>query len=86
MTIINETNFKTNMSAYLDQAVELGDAINITTSKGNAVILGEKEYNSLVETLYLYQHIGTLKDFQICEENRNNPDFWVDEKEVNWNV
>ena len=56
MTNTNATNFRKNIFEYLNQAVEYNDVINITTKNGNAVVLSESDYNSLLETVYLMSH------------------------------
>lgn len=53
MTNTNITNFRNNVFEYINQAVEWGDVINVSTKNGNAVILSEEDYNGLMETLYL---------------------------------
>jgi len=53
MTNINITNFRKKMFDYINQAVEFNDVINVSTKNGNAVIINEEDYNSLMETLYL---------------------------------
>lgn len=53
MTNTNITNFRKNVFAYLNQAVEYNDVVNVSTKNGNAVIMSEEDYNSLMETLYL---------------------------------
>ena len=59
MTNTNATNFRKNIFEYLNQAVEYNDVINITTKNGNAVVLSESDYNSLLETVYLMSHRAT---------------------------
>jgi prevent-host-death family protein len=59
MTNTNATNFRKNIFEYLNQAVEYNDVINITTKNGNAVVLSESDYNSLLETVYLMSHPAT---------------------------
>ncbi len=53
MTNTNISNFRQNIFEYINQAIEFNDIINVNTKNGNAVILSENDYNSLVETLYL---------------------------------
>lgn len=53
MTNTNAANFSQNLSDYLNQAVLYQDAINVNTKNGNAVLISEAEYRSLMETLYL---------------------------------
>jgi PHD/YefM family antitoxin component YafN of YafNO toxin-antitoxin module len=53
MTSINATSLRKNLFEYLNLAIDFNDVINVNTKKGNAVIISEQEYNSLLETLYL---------------------------------
>ena len=53
MTNTNITNFRKNLFEYINQAVEYNDVVNVSTKNGNAVIMSEEDYNSLMETLYL---------------------------------
>lgn len=53
MTNTNAANFGQNLSDYLNQAVLYQDTINVNTKNGNAVLISETEYWSLMETLYL---------------------------------
>ena len=53
MTNTTIMNFSDNLSGYLDRAVLDRDVISINTIHGNAVVLSEDEYNSLMETVYL---------------------------------
>lgn len=53
MTNTNATNLRKNLFTYLDSAIDYNDVINVSTKKGNAIIISEAEYNSLLETLYL---------------------------------
>ena len=64
MTNTNATNFRQNMFEYLDLAVEYNDVINISTKKGNAVVMSEEDYNGLMETLYLLSIPGMKERFQ----------------------
>lgn len=53
MTNTNITTFRKNVFGFVDQAVTYGDVINVSTKNGNAVILSEEDYNSMLETLHL---------------------------------
>lgn len=61
MTNINATNLRKDLFNYLDTAIVYNDVINVSTKKGNAVIISEAEYNGLLETLYLLSVPG-MKD------------------------
>lgn len=65
MTNTNITNFRKNLFEYINQAVEYNDVVNVSTKNGNAVIMSEEDYNSLMETLYLVSVPGladTIKE------------------------
>ncbi len=53
MVSTNMTGLKNNLNAYVSQAVEFNDIINVSTENGNALIISEEDYNALLETLYL---------------------------------
>ena len=53
MTNINTKKFLDNFSDYFYQAVLFHEPVLVSTHEGNAVLMGEDEYNSLKETLYL---------------------------------
>ncbi len=53
MTNTNATNFRQNAFEYLNMAVDYNDIINVSTKRGNAIVMSEEEYNGLMETLYL---------------------------------
>ena len=49
----NATNFRKQLFELLDQTIRFNEPVNINTKNGNAVLISESEYNSLMETLYL---------------------------------
>lgn len=49
----NATNFRKQLFELLDQTIKYNEPVNINTKSGNAVLISESEYNSLMETLYL---------------------------------
>lgn len=53
MTNINITNFRKDIYELLEQAIKYNETINVSTKNGNAIILSEEDYNSLIETLYI---------------------------------
>lgn len=53
MQNVNVTNFRQNIFAMLENTVKYNEPLNITTRDGNAVVLSEDDYNSLMETLRL---------------------------------
>ncbi len=53
MTNTNITAFRKNVFGFVDQAVTYGVVVNVTTKNGNAVIISETDYKSMLETLHL---------------------------------
>ena len=49
----NATNFRKNLFEMIEQTIKFNEPVNISTKSGNAVLISEEEYNSLLETLYL---------------------------------
>ena len=82
MTNINITNFRKNIYDLLEQTIKYNEPINITTKNGNAVVLSEEDYNSLMETLYI-ESIPGLKE-EIIERAKDKDEEFVDEEEVEW--
>lgn len=82
MTNTNITNFRKNIYEMLETAIEYNEPINISTKKGNAVVLSEEDYNSLMETLYI-ESIPGLKD-EITKRANDSEDEFVNEDEVEW--
>ena len=82
MTNTNITNFRKNIYEMLETAIEYNEPINISTKKGNAVVLSEEDYNSLMETLYI-ESVPGLKDEIMKRANDSEKEF-VDEDEVEW--
>ena len=82
MLNINVTNFRKNIFGILEQTINFNEPVNITTKEGNAVILSEEEYNSMMETLYLYSMPATKE--KIVEGLNTSIDDCVPESEVEW--
>ena len=58
----NVTNFRKNIYSVLEQTIKYNEPVKISTKYGNAVVLSEEEYNSLLETLYLSANKKTKKE------------------------
>lgn len=82
MTNTNITNFRKDIYNLLEQTIKYNEPINISTKNGNAVILSEEDYNSIMETLYIMS-VPNLKDEIIKRANDKNEEF-VNESEVDW--
>ena len=49
----NVTNFRKNVYSILEQTIKYNEPVNVSTKDGNAVLLSEEDYLSLIETLRL---------------------------------
>ena len=78
----NITNFRKNIFSLLEQTIKYNEPVNISTKAGNAVIISEEDYNSLIETVYL-SSIPRQREKII--EGLNTPlDQCLPENEVEW--
>ena len=82
MTNVNITNFRKNIYEMIETTIEYNEPLNITTKKGNAVVLSEEDYNSLIETLYI-SSVPNMKEEIIKRANDESNEF-VNEDEVEW--
>ncbi|MBQ9420039.1 MAG: type II toxin-antitoxin system Phd/YefM family antitoxin [Synergistaceae bacterium] len=53
MENITAVNFSKNVFNVLDRAIINHESFNVSTDKGNAVILSDEDYRGMKETLYL---------------------------------
>lgn len=82
MINVNITNFRKNIYKLLESTIKYNEPINISTKNGNAVVLSEEDYNSLMETLYI-ESIPGLKE-KILEAKNAPDDEFISEDEVEW--
>lgn len=82
MTNTNITNFRKNIFEYVNQTINYNDVINVSTKDGNAILISEEEYNSLLETLYLCSMPGMEKSII---DGMNEPiEDCISEKDLEW--
>lgn len=78
----NVTKARADLYNLLNMAIEDNEVINISTKNGNAVIISEADYNSLLETLYLSSDPAYK---QSLIDGKNAPlSECVSEEEVEW--
>ena len=68
MTNVNITYFRKNIYSILEQTIKYNKAVNVSTKDGNAILISEDDYRSLMETLYI-ESIPGLKEEEV--------DLWV---------
>ena len=64
MININVTNFRKDIYELLEKTIKYNEPINISTKNGNAVVISEEDYKSLIETLYISSVPGLKKNIQ----------------------
>ena len=82
MTNTDITSFRKDIYKLLEQTIKYNEPINISTKNGNAVVLSEEDYNSLMETLYIMS-VPNLKN-EIVKRANDSEEEYVDESEVDW--
>ena len=82
----NVTNARANLYNLVNMAIDNSEIVNINTRNGNALLISEDDYNSLLETIYIMQDKKTMEAIKEAKENADNENYWVDESEVNWDV
>ena len=82
MTVTTITNFRKNIYGMIENTVRYNEPLHIISKAGNAVVISEEEYNSIVETLNL-NSIPGMKEKLV--DGLNTPlDDTVPEEEVVW--
>lgn len=82
MTNINATALRKNLFNILDNAIKYNDAINVSTKEGNAIIISEEEYNSLLATIELCSN-KELKE-KIIKGSKEELKDCIDIDEAKW--
>ncbi len=78
----NATNFRRNIYGMLEQTIKYNEPVNVSTKDGNAVVMSEEEYNSIMETLYLSSMPATRQE--IVEGLRTDVEDCLGEDRVQW--
>lgn len=67
MTNTNITAFRKNLFGYVEQAVTYGEIVNVSTKKGNAVLMSEDDYKGLMETVHLCSIPGMVDSIKAAQ-------------------
>ena len=68
MKTIRASDLEKNISKEIETVVESGKAISVISKIGNAVILSERFYNSLLETIYILSQPKLLEKIKNGEK------------------
>ncbi|MCL2785949.1 MAG: type II toxin-antitoxin system Phd/YefM family antitoxin [Methanomassiliicoccaceae archaeon] len=77
MTVVNVTQARNDLYSIVERVLD-SESVTITSKAGNVVMLSEKDWEGIKETLYLMSDPEFMKDVR---EARDTP---VSEREV-WN-
>ncbi len=78
------TKVRQNIYKIIEQVKRDSEPIQITSRKGNAVLISEEDWNAIQETLYLLS-IPNLKE-SIMDADKTPLDEWKDEEDLGWNI
>ena len=67
MIITNVPTLRKNLSKSINSVINYDEVITVNTKKGNAIILSENTYNSLLETLFLQSTPEIIKKIKSGE-------------------
>ena len=68
MPITNISVLRKDLFNSIDKVIEYNETITVNTKKGNAIIVSEEEYNSMLETIYLVSQPGLLEKIKKGEK------------------
>ena len=73
---------KTDLKSLVDMVVDFNEVVNITTDNGNAILINEKDYTGLLETIFLSKD-KAFKASVISGLNTALEEL-IDESDVKW--
>ena len=82
MLTLSVSNLRKDIYNVINQTIKFNEPVHVNAKEGNAVIISEEDYNSLIETLYL-SSIPGMKESLTEAKNAPDDDF-VDADEVEW--
>ena len=68
MPITNISVLRKDLFNSIDKVIEFNETITVNTKKGNAVIISEEEFNSMLENIYLVSQPGLLEKIKKGEK------------------
>ncbi|AEM79339.1 type II toxin-antitoxin system Phd/YefM family antitoxin [Thermoanaerobacter wiegelii] len=84
MKTISITKVRQNIYKTIEEVRKNSEPIQITSKKGNAVLISEEDWNAIQETLYLLS-IPNLKE-SIIKADKIPLDKWKDEEDLGWDI
>ncbi|MDI6605209.1 MAG: type II toxin-antitoxin system Phd/YefM family antitoxin [Thermoanaerobacteraceae bacterium] len=84
MKIMSVTKVRQNIYKIIEQIRKNSEPIQITSRKGNAILISEEDWNAIQETLYLLS-VPNLKE-SIMDADKIPLEEWKDEEDLGWNI
>lgn len=72
MNITNATMLRKKLSSSLESVIDFNEPITVVISKGNAVIISEEEYKSMLETINLISQPGLVEKIKEGEKEERS--------------
>ncbi len=82
MLTLSVSNLRKDLYNIINQTIKYDEPVHVNAKEGNAVIISENDYNSLLETLYI-SSIPGMKESLIEMKNASEDEF-VNADEVEW--
>ena len=73
---------RNNFDGLLNSVIELGERISIATDKGAAILIGQDEWSSLFETLYLKSIPGLVESIETAKKAAPNERL----EDIGWDI
>lgn len=70
MATTNVTELRKNLFSTVDSVIKFNEPVQVTTKNGNAILLSEEDYNTLLETVYLMSQPGLVSKIKEGEKER----------------
>jgi len=84
MKVVNATNARNNLYNLIDQTIKSCEPIQITSKRGDAVLISYDDWKAIQETIYLLSIPG-LKE-SIIEGNTTPKDELLTLEDIGWDL
>ena len=84
MKTVPVTNARQDIFNIIEQTIVNSEPIQITSKRGNVVMVSLEDWSAIQETLYLLSIPGMRES--ILEADRTPLEEWKDEKDIGWDI
>lgn len=82
MKVVNVTNARNNLYRLIDEIIISSEPVQITSKRGNAILISEDDWRAIQETLYLI-NIPGMKESLIKGKNTPKDELLED---IGWDL